>query len=365
MARISKKEKIENTVARLLGTSSEPDFGVIETQGELSAALNWYNTHKDNKDAVRYLNEYAKKNKLKGKLNTDKNILTTAWLCRLVNRGITVPDNVGSHIEKEINNLFEIDKTPVVSKITTAVIPKPTIQDRLNDKVSEIAGEIEGSIDDYILSNFKTVPSPYSIMQGKVKGAHANKIIDIFKKHRAEFDEVIHGNDEQLIEGYSNFSKVQMKKLVAYCDQIITDALKLSDESKVTRKPRKRKVKTPDQLVAKVQVCDEDETYKLKSEPAKNIIGASSVWVFNVKNRKLGVYHASDSEGLSVKGSSITNFSEIKSKQKMLRKPEEILPEVVKGGKVFLRNALDNLTTKESLLNGRLNRETVIVKVIK
>lgn len=365
MARISKKEKIENTVARLLGTSSEPDFGVIETQGELSAALNWYNTHKDNKDAVRYLNDYAKKSKIKGKLNTDKNILTTAWLCRLVSRGISVPDNVGDHIANEIHNLFEIEKTPVVSKITTAVIQKPTIQDRLNEKVSEIAGEIEGSIDDYILSNFKTVPSPYSIMQGKVKGAHANKIIDIFKKHRAEFDEVIHGNDEQLIEGYSNFSKVQMKKLVAYCDQIITDAMKLSDESKVTRKPRKRKVKTPDQLVAKVQVCDEDKTYKLKSEPAKNIIGASTVWVFNVKNRKLGVYHAADAEGLSVKGSSITNFSEIKSKQKMLRKPEEILPEVVKGGKVFLRNVLDNLTTKESLLNGRLNKETVIVKVIK
>jgi len=363
MARISKKEKIENTVARLLGTSSEPDFGVIETQGELSAALNWYNTHKDNKDAIRYLNDYAKKCKIKGKLNTDKNILTTAWLCRLVSRGISVPDNVGDHIANEIHNLFE--DVVVQPQNVTVAVKTVTIQDRLNEKVAEIAGEIEGSIDDYILSNFKTVPSPYSIMQGKVKGAHANKIIDIFKKHRAEFDEVIHGNDEQLIEGYSNFSKVQMKKLVAYCDQIITDAMKLSDESKVTRKPRKRKVKTPDQLVAKVQVCDEDKTYKLKSEPAKNIIGASTVWVFNVKNRKLGVYHAADAEGLSVKGSSITNFSEIKSKQKMLRKPEEILPEVVKGGKVFLRNVLDNLTTKESLLNGRLNKETVIVKVIK
>ena len=363
MARISKKEKIENTVARLLGTSSEPDFGVIETQGELSAALNWYNTHKDNKDAIRYLNDYAKKCKIKGKLNTDKNILTTAWLCRLVSRGVSVPDNVGDHIANEIHNLFE--DVVVQPQNVTVAVKTVTIQDRLNEKVAEIAGEIEGSIDDYILSNFKTVPSPYSIMQGKVKGAHANKIIDIFKKHRAEFDEVLHGNDEQLIEGYSNFSKVQMKKLVAYCDQIITDAMKLSDESKVTRKPRKRKVKTPDQLVAKVQVCDEDKTYKLKSEPAKNIIGASTVWVFNVKNRKLGVYHAADAEGLSVKGSSITNFSEIKSKQKMLRKPEEILPEVVKGGKVFLRNVLDNLTTKESLLNGRLNKETVIVKVIK
>lgn len=364
MARQTKKEKIESTVAQLLGTSVEPKIDSIETQGQLSSILNWYHAHKDAKDAMRYINDYVKKNKIKGKLDTDANIMTTAWLCRIVNNGVKVPDNVTEYLADRLPELFKIEKAVVAEKIVP-VIDKTTIQDRMRDKVSEIAGELDGAIDDFIISGFKTSVSPYSIMQGTVKSAHASKIIDIFKKKRTEFDEVLHTKDEQLIEGYSNYSKVEIKKLVTYCDTIITDANKLSDESKVTRKPRKRKAKTPEQLVAKVLLCESSDEYNLKSCPAKDIIGASSVWVFNIKNKKLGVYHALDSEGFSVKGTTITNYSEMKSIQKTLRKPNETLPEVVKGGKIFLRNVLTDLTTKDSPLNGRLNNDTILVKVIK
>lgn len=362
MVRQTKKEKIESTVARLLGTTSEPKPEKIETQGQLSSLLNWYNANKDTKDAIRYLNDYAKKHKIKGKLDTNESILTTAWLCRIVSNGIPVPENVNVHINTKLSDFFKNEKTVVV--VEEKVI-KPSIQERMTEKVSEYAGELEGQLDDYVLSKFKTMPSPYGAMHGKVKAAHANRIIDIFKKHRAEFDEVLHTKDKELIEGYSNFTKVELKKLVAFCDQVITDALRLSDESKVSRKPRKRKVKTPEQLVAKVQICEEDKTYNLKSEDAKFIIGATSVWVFNTKNKKLGVYHALDSEGFGVKGTSLTNFSEMKSVQKVLRKPNEVLPNVVKGGKVFLRNIMSELTTMDTPLNGRLNKDTVIVKVIK
>ena len=363
MARQTNKEKIESTVARLLGNSSEPDFGTIETQGQLSAALNWYHIHKESKDAVKYLNDYAKKNKIVGKLNTDKNILTTAWLCRLLIRNIGVPDNVIEHIKKDLAHLFTVEKT--VKTVATQTAPTPTIQDRIAEKVSEIVGDLEGSIDDYILSKFKVAPAPLAIMQDRVKLVHASKIIDIFKKKRTEFDEVLHTKDEQLIEGYSNFSKTEIKKLVSYCDTIITDANKISESSKVNRKPRKRKVKSPAEQVSKIQICAEDKTFNIKSEPPVNIIGASSIWVFNIKTKKLGVYHALDSEGFGVKGTSLTNFSEMKSVQKTLRKPLDVLPNIVKGGKVYLRNVLDELTTKDSPLNGRLNADTVLVKIIK
>jgi hypothetical protein len=141
--------------------------------------------------------------------------------------------------------------------------------------------------------------------------------------------------------------------------------MKITDESKAGRKPRKKKSKTPEQLVAKIQLLAESEEFNLKSEPAKNIIGATSLWVFNVKNRKLGVYHALDSQGFGVKGTSLTNFSEMKSIQKTLRKPEAILPDVVKGAKVFLRNVMEDIKAKDSALNGRFNKDTILIKVIK
>ena len=158
---------------------------------------------------------------------------------------------------------------------------------------------------------------------------------------------------------------MQLKKLIAYCDLIILDCNKISGESKVTRKPRKRKAKSADQVVSKVNYCPEDKTYKLKSVNPRDIIGSLQLWVFNVKTRKLGVYHANDAGGLTVKGSTLQNFSETKSIQKTVRKPEELIPEVVSGGKVFLRNVITNIRAVESQMNGRLNKDTILLKIVK
>jgi hypothetical protein len=199
----------------------------------------------------------------------------------------------------------------------------------------------------------------------EIKGVHTKHISDWFKTKRIEFDDVLHTADAELKEGYSNFSKPQLKKLVAWCDQVILDCGKIAGEAVKSRKPRKRKTKTPEQLVAKIKVMDEHKEFKLKSVPAKDIIGAMQLWVFNTKNRKLGCYHAIDADGLSVKGSSIINFNESKSVQKTLRKPEATLPEIMKGGKVYLRNALEGIRAVESSLTGRLNADIILVRVVK
>ena len=51
----------------------------------------------------------------------------------------------------------------------------------------------------------------------------------------------------------------------AFLSKLIDDALMLDDESKKNRKPRKRKVKSPDELVSKLKYCVEDELTKFKS----------------------------------------------------------------------------------------------------
>ena len=78
-----------------------------------------------------------------------------------------------------------------------------------------------------------------------------------------------------------------------------------------------------------------------------------------------GCYHAIDADGFSVKGSSLLNYNESKSIQKTLRKPAEILPQILKGGKVYLRNALVDIRSVEVGLTGRLNADTILVRIIK
>ena len=339
----------------------EPKYTGTMSNLDLINALNWYHQNKENKDAQKYIQDYAKKNKISGSINTTQSYLTIGWLCRISMNGNDIGANAKEYINKNIQKTLEKEVVEVIVSTPGVTF---NIQDRMREKVAEIAGEIEGAIDDYVESGFKESKSPFSIMYDKAKGMHANRIIDIFKKRRAEFDEVLHTKDNELRDAYA-FNKSELKKMIAYIDQIITDALKIAGEAKATRKPRKRKQKSASELVSKIKYCVSSDEYKLKSIDPKEIIGASQLWVFNIKTRKLGVYHATDSSGLTIKGTTINGFSEMKSVQKTLRKPEKLLPDVVKGGKVFMRNVMESIRAAEGKLTGRLNDDTILLRTMK
>jgi hypothetical protein len=356
------------TDANMIYAGTEPKFTAEVSQIDLMKSLSWYAQNKDSKDAYKWACDFIKK---KHKLDVSSVIKnqspTFGFVCRIVSNGGVLSTKDQVWLDGEIENLkhsLKNRKQPVVVDEPKVVVPN--IQDRIREKASECIGELEGQLDDLILSKFSTEVSPYAVMHTlEIKGVHTKHISDWFKTKRIEFDDVLHTTDAELKEGYSNFSKPQLKKLIAWCDQVILDCGKIAGEAVKSRKPRKRKTKTPEQLVAKVKVMDEHKEFKLKSVPAKDIIGAMQLWVFNTKNRKLGCYHAIDADGLSIKGSSIINFNESKSVQKTLRKPEATLPEILKGGKVYLRNALDGIRAVESGLTGRLNADIILVRVVK
>lgn len=346
-------------------TGGEPNLsGKLISKIEMVEALNWYANNKDNKTAAKYITDYLKKRKVKVSADIiNKQSSTFGFLCRLKSTGTIFNKVHDLSFEKMYKSMLsEIVTEEVKPVIKSNVI---SIQERTAEKVSEIAGELEGAIDEYIVNGFVRPTSPYGILHGRAKGVHATKIAEIFRRRRIEFDDVMNSTDKNLKEGYSNFSKMQLKKLIAFCDLIILDCNKISGQSKLTRKPRKRKVKSADQLIAKVKYCVNSDEFNLKSQSPRDIIGAMQVWVFNIKTRKIGLYHAEDAGGFSIKGTSLTNFSKTKSVQKTVRKPQEVLPEVLTGGKVFLRNVLDGLKTTETALTGRLSDDVVILRILK
>jgi len=114
----------------------------------------------------------------------------------------------------------------------------------------------------------------------------------------------------------------------------------------------------------KLNYKKEDNDYKIVSVQPSSIVGASQLWVFNTNSRQLGVYNALDRGGFTVSGSSIKNYDEKTSVMKRLRKPEDILPKVLKGGKIVLRKLLPSIKSKESSLTGRINKHVIILKVV-
>jgi hypothetical protein len=354
------------TDANLIFSGSEPKYSIELTQADLMKSLSWYAQNKDKNDAFKYACDYFKK-----KLKVDASpvlkskIATFGFICRIITNGGSLSiksqvwfDDEVSKIKEELSRV-KTNKTAVVTNVIN-------IQDRIREKANDCIAELEGQVDDLILSNFNANLQPYAVFHTlDIKDAQTKFIIEWAKSKRIEFDEVMNTDDNELREAYANFTKAQLKKMVAYFDQVILDCQKISGESSKSRKPRKRKAKSPEQLTAKMNFMPEFKELSLTSVKTTDIIGCMALWIYNTKTRKLGVYYAEDAGGLSVKGSSILNFAESKSIQKKLRKPSELLPEVISGGKVFLRNVIEGVRAVESKLSGRINGDTILLRVIK
>lgn len=353
--------KAENKLNKIVG--SEPKQIGEVSNSELGRLLSWYASNKDAKDSQKYAKDYLTKQKIRF---TDEGLNKTSrqfgFVCRIITNGSILSEKEQVWFDENISKVSNVTEEKSVETTKSRI----SIQDRINEQADAITSELEGAIDDFIASGCKKSINTLSIMFGmKAKYVHVKRILEIIRKYRAEFDMVLNTTDSDIQEGYSNFSKLQLKKLIAFCDQIIKDALTITDQTKVVRKARKTKVKPAAIVVSKLKYQKEFDldNKKLVSVNPEKIVGSSQIFVFNTKTNKLGVYHAADGSGLSVKGSTLTGFDQTKSVCKTLRKPIDTLTEVLTGSKIVLRKVLTNIKTKEYFLTGRINDDTVILRV--
>lgn len=335
----------------------------------MTRALNWYNYHSDTKESKKFTLSYLKEiNAPKEDIEilekvSDDHFQNLGFVCRMKLRGAPLTEKNEQWITTFIKNL-KLKTKPVAP--VEAEGPVISIQDRVKSKSREYIGEIEGAIDDCIFVRDFTIVNPYELMQGiGVKGAHTPHIINFFNKRLEEIETAAKGKDADLKEAYSHFSKTDLKEYIKLLNNIITDSGKLAHNAKVTRKPRKKKAKPVDKIVEKLQFKKDDNGFKIVSINPADIVGSSQLWVFNTKTRKLGVFNATDSGGLSVKGTTVINFNEETSIQKTIRKPETVLPNCLKGGKIILKKLLPEINAVEQPLTGRINSDIILLRVIK
>ena len=239
--------------------------------------------------------------------------------------------------------------------------PKPSIQEIMKEHLSDIIGEING-MEDEMLEKSPDFLSWFR--QNNIAKIHLDSIELYFRKHAQEIYDYAEGKDEQLNEAYSYLNKSKLKKTVAWYETLFRDIDLYRKVKIANRKVRARKPKSPTKLVAKLKHLGYSEDYKLTSINAEKIIGAQTLYVFNVKTRKLFIYNASllDRE-LTVKGSSILGFDIKESYGKTLRKPEEQLKELMDSGKVQNRKLIAAIKAKQTVPNGRINKDCLLLKV--
>ena len=268
----------------------------------------------------------------------------------------------------------------------------PTIQERIQEQCRSMCEPIEDWLEGWVEDPKSFDPDGLDISKHlkrvQCTQAHARKMKQWYEAEIQDFNELDRMPTkgqlakmseldadlwDQLKEGYSHLKKADIAKKRKAVDAINAELDFIIDQAKATRKPRKPKQRSATKVVEKLKFSKADPKYSLASIDPTLIVGATELWVFNVKSRKLGKYIASnvdpkglgrDGTGLSVKGTTIIGFDENTSIQKTLRKPADQLKEFKNSGKVALRKFMDEIATTDTKLNGRCNPDTVLLKVV-
>jgi len=293
----------------------------------------------------------------------------------VVHEGFNNGRNTAEWLKAEIAKVIEQGADDEVESDTPAIAIKPpayvpTIQDRVREAAGTMNEEIDYAIDEWITDPEKFDPKAIKIsglLRGKgAKAAHARIIKGFYTRGQSELLELASGNaDEQLREAYKHIARKNVKKLIEFYAAIMAACDQIAQEAKILKKPRAKKVKPAEELVSKLKFKAIDDKLGVVSVPAAGIVGAQAAVVYNSKNRKLGIYIAKTSAGLNVKGTSIIDFTE-KSFQKTLRKPAEQLKEFKEQN--TQKRVIDWFTkikSTDTILNGRINAEVMILKVFK
>jgi len=351
-------------------------------------AMKWYRLESSAKDLKpKVIDWMGREGMSKTEISSFKK--TKDWRCNLTMGSIAaclikgMPDNhpdwnngksFSEYLKKSIKEVVEAGKNDVEEEVEVkevkAAAPVITIQDRLRDASGDMSEELDYAIDEWISNPdafdpkaFKTV----NLLRGKgAKAAHSRFIKSFYERALAEIEEVQTKNcEEQLAEAYSHVSKKNIKKLHDFLLGIMSACDQIAAEAKLNKKPRAKKAVPAEKLVSKLKFKASDDKLGVTSVPPAQLVGAQSAVVYNTKTRKIGIYTSLNSSGLTVKGTTIGNYTD-KSVQKTLRKPEVQLREFKEQNtQRRVETWVKNIKATEIQLNGRINAETMILKVFK
>ena len=392
MARLAKKKKMP-TVRKSI-TAEEGNIGseitnwasVPEDKMEnlVYQTLRHYGYFYDYKEGNKWVAEWVKKNRTALELKQYKAAeawrtpMTICGLCKMHMNGAVFTSKRMQWITDTINRNIEIGKKNLAAKAiedkANANIVKKTPADITREKTSDFIAAIDDILD---MFNTKTYVDwdNYSVYNelkiANLATSAAKSIIDYYTPLKEELEELLtlptpskrDDMQEQLAEGYANLTKKQQKAFLAIINQVIEDAEKYQGAKKAARKPRIAKPKSASQQTSKMKYLKESNEYKVVSLEPSAIVGANEIYLFNAKTRRVTYLVTNSPRGFEVKGSTITQIDLEKSGVKTLRKPEQFLTDMTKTTKARAVKIYNSLTTKAAAVNGRVNDQTIILKV--
>jgi hypothetical protein len=360
------------------GYGPEPQWPAQPPEDQRTSAMtrmfNWYNYHYGKKEAKDCIVDWLSRNDRTQEAKEFNRLPEAAihkigigWVCRANLLGLALTDAELETINATIADYIAAGKSvkEVVEVAEVAVI-RPNIQDRLREKMSEAAGELEGMYDEMIRAGGKMSADykPISLLRSlNVAPQLIGTVKQVWERRLEELQAVAAGKDADLVEGYAHYGKLQVRNFIKFAEQVIADCGSYVQIKKSEKKPRAKKAVPPEKVVARFKYAREFAELKLKSESATKLVGASEAWLYDSAKRKL-IHVVADTHlgTFTVKGSAIVGFDPAATVQKTLRKPAEQIKSIVNVGKPAARKAFKDIKATEVKFNGRGNDNLIILK---
>lgn len=352
----------------------EPTWSDSEpSKSDLVKAFNWYNYFNDHKSAAKLLiDNYPRSSKkevaLIKRVPTIKIAPNLGHMARMMYMGCKFSDAQIDNFFQALEEIIAIGKNEEREEIVIkekSNVKVLSVKDRMQEKMNSLLGEVEEEIDTFRNNGYKSTFSMYEWLQRNgIKAANCNFIKECFQPMLDEVLAAKNKEDKQLVEAYSHIKTAQKNRFIKFLQSIIDDVNIWQNNNKKIRKTRKKKSTTPNKQLAKLQYMKSFNELKLVSVSPEKIIGANELITYNVKYKKLAYYISASSDGFSFKGTTLQNFSE-KSYTKRLRKPDELLTTLSECGKIALRKTINGIKTKPGTAKGRINNDTILLKVFK
>lgn len=321
-------------------------------------SINWYNAMCSKEEAREYLASYlAAHNRLEDlqrlkKVSDTWLPLTACWLSRMSSIAPMVAQ--ANDWDSQINEFLKESFTHVEVEKKSSPDTKYSIQDRMKEKLYDILGDIEEMVDK------EETFSLYDWLKKKeIPAMYVPRIIEYYTPVLMD---LVHGYEGK-IDGYEKWSKKELKHRIEFFSRMLEDANRYNGNTKKARAPRKTKAPSVDKILKNFKYQKESNEHKLRSVSPESVLGAQTVWTFNTKYNLLSVYIADGRDGINIRGTSLVSYNNDSSKSiKIGRKTAENLQAVLTGGKIVLRKMVDEMTGE---VNGRINENTVLLKVVK
>lgn len=266
---------------------------------------------------------------------------------------------------KTLKQSKQISSEEICNLAPKAYVPSPL--ERIKKNVEQnIIAPLDSLLDDW--GDTSKQPPTLDLIgylrDNKVPAQGCKFILDWLHKVYEEYNGALQKIDKEYVESYSYLSKPSLRKIVKILESFIFDVQSHAKIKNNSRKPRTKKVKHADKQVAKLQYQTNSEEYALDSINPSRIPTAQRLYTFNTKTKLLNVYYANGASGFTVQGTSLKMYDTDSSFGATLRKPKELLAALLGATPKKLDKIFDGVTLKKKKVNGRINSQTIILKVI-